>query len=404
MPSTEGAATPWIWAGPIRAWAIDYERKGRGGRADPGVWVCCKEAAFLLPASSSATAATGAAAHADNWASGDGLLLSLAAETLNQCREHKDPKNALKLFNNIMSNAWARLPAEMTTRYGLKRESTVYERHVTMFLMEALQDAGYDAMAKRLADERKKHLEERKRIAARKAAAPTTKTAAGPLASAKMKRPFSSSGGGGGGAGEQQKRSRPLESAGGAAGRPAGKTEESKRAFAPPKTGEYEEYVLKPVKEPDDGEVAKAMVAALSKARAPLSLGQVALSVKDQFRGVAWNFARWLQAVKRSTAARPGWFVGHGDDMLGVGPEAGVEPPKGAPAPKPAPVAAPATGGAEEGSAEEGAAGDPAEGNAAGAVESSEPGGAEAADADGAAGGGNESSLADELFGDTSDL
>mgnify|MGYP007078078561 CR=1 FL=1 len=66
-------------------------------------------------------------------------MLRLTSEIVDQCRKHRDPRNALKLFNNILTNAWSRLPADVTGKYGLKRETVLYERHVTAFIMEALQ-------------------------------------------------------------------------------------------------------------------------------------------------------------------------------------------------------------------------------------------------------------------------
>ena len=87
LPAREGAARPWVWAGPVRAWSADYERKvavqGGGSRLEAGIWVCCKEGAFLLPVDRAARARPGFAeseAHARSWATGDGLLARLASD------------------------------------------------------------------------------------------------------------------------------------------------------------------------------------------------------------------------------------------------------------------------------------------------------------------------------------
>jgi len=118
LPSRKGAARPWLWAGPLRAWANEVERK-RDGRPEPGVWVCGTHAAFMLVAGA---AATDDDAHARSWQTGDGLLLRFAAEVVHQCREFGDSKRAVKLFNNIMTTAWTRLPADLVARHALKRE------------------------------------------------------------------------------------------------------------------------------------------------------------------------------------------------------------------------------------------------------------------------------------------
>ena len=52
-------------------------------------------------------------AHAKLWASGDGLLVHYAAELLAGCREHRDPRNAVKLFSMITTSAWARMPSDV---------------------------------------------------------------------------------------------------------------------------------------------------------------------------------------------------------------------------------------------------------------------------------------------------
>ena len=77
---------------------------------------------------------------------------------------------------------------------------------------------------------------------------------------------------------------------------------------------------------PSDLQVAHLMLAMLRTAPEGLSLAQVALTAKDDHPTVPWNFARWMQAVRRGQKARPLWFSAHGDEMLGVGPQPGVEP------------------------------------------------------------------------------
>ena len=165
--------------GPVRAWSADYERKvsvqGGGSRVEAGIWVCCKEGAFLLPVDRAAKARPGFAeseAHARSWATGDGLLARLASELIAECR--KQGTQAHLLFNNIISNGWARLPAESVAKYELKRDAVLYDKRGanTAFLVDALEEAGFEAMAKKLGEQRKKVIEQRRAAAARAAAPP----------------------------------------------------------------------------------------------------------------------------------------------------------------------------------------------------------------------------------------
>ena len=154
------AARPWVRCGPVRAWSVDFDRKGADGRAAPGLWVCCKSVALYM---SAAHVATDVEAHARSWFANDGLLVHSAATLLSTCREHRDPRNAVKLFNNITSTAWGRMPAEITGgKAGAKKEA-IYEKHVTAFLVETLVDNGFKLFADRLQEQRKRFLEEEKR-------------------------------------------------------------------------------------------------------------------------------------------------------------------------------------------------------------------------------------------------
>jgi hypothetical protein len=145
LPNKEGGSRPWVWAGPIRAWSTDLDRRGTDGKLLPGLWLCTKTVAYFAPL---ARASSTSEAHMRSWLTGDGLLTRYAAELLAGCREHRDPRTAVKLFNTICSSAWSRLPAE-TVKYGVRRE-TLLEKHVTTFVIEALEDAGYAEFGKRI--------------------------------------------------------------------------------------------------------------------------------------------------------------------------------------------------------------------------------------------------------------
>ena len=43
-------ARPWVRAGPVRAWSIDFEKKGADGRPVAGLWLCSKGAALYMAA------------------------------------------------------------------------------------------------------------------------------------------------------------------------------------------------------------------------------------------------------------------------------------------------------------------------------------------------------------------
>ena len=82
--------------------------------------------------------------------------------TLTLSRQHRDPAAAAKLYNNLLGAAWAKVPRPLVLKYGLKQDAVVYERHGARLLIDALQEAGQDAFAARLRDERKKALEQSK--------------------------------------------------------------------------------------------------------------------------------------------------------------------------------------------------------------------------------------------------
>lgn len=156
-PAAKRASSPWVWAGPVRAWSIDFEARPRDGRPDPILWLCTAHAAYALRPSEAAGGETevGGAAlqhvssldRADRsapdplasaasraWAMGDGLAMRLAGEVLAGCREQADPSRAVKLYNLIMTNAWSRLPQADTA--GMQRNAAVYEKHLASFLIQ----------------------------------------------------------------------------------------------------------------------------------------------------------------------------------------------------------------------------------------------------------------------------
>ena len=354
-------ARPWVRAGPVRAWSIDFEKKTPDGKSVAGLWLCSKSAALYMAANNVSTASD---AHSKGWCTGDGLLVHYASEVLAGCREHRDPRNAVKLFNMLISSAWARMPTDISSKYGLRKE-VLYEKHVADFVLEVLQDAGYKLFATRLEEERKKA----PRLP--NAAKPTTaalppkappkpvaaievsevvgnggkaaKASAASSGAAGAKRPASAtmtgSDGADGAAPSAKVATVPAATKAGNAASSSG----GRQAAAKPAPSAAPATV--PPKDLDDADIARAMLAVLRKAHAPLSYSQVALSCKDDNPTIVMNFARWLQAVQRGLKARPQWFVHIGAEMLSIGPEAGVEPTEPAepavpPAASPTPVAA----------------------------------------------------------------
>ena len=81
-------------------------------------------------------------------------------------------------------------------------------------------------------------------------------------------------------------------------------------------------------REPTDDEVAKAMERVLAKASAPLSLAQVALSVKSLLPSAMWNLAKWVAAVRSAKAVKQAWFADVGEDMLSLKRRVGETPPE----------------------------------------------------------------------------
>jgi len=361
VPVRAGGASPWLWAGPVRAWAVEHERKGRDGKSDAGLWVCCKHGALLLCASSYGTASS---AHVDHWLTGDGLLLRFAAEIIAGCREHREPKSAAKLYNTIVSQAWGSLSPQLSSKYGLKRDSVLYERHTATYVIEALHEAGYDVFAQRLRDERKKVLEERKlkqqqaaslrpgwpvqsstatimlravsASSSAKTDAPWRRSAASsqpassrlaleqPAAAPRVKPPLAAETGAPSFVGSK----RPASSA------PKG-VHKLTKPEAVPLMG-FGSNLDRPLadtanlagynpREPDDAAVAQTMLAALQRANALLSLGQVAQSARKAHPQVPWNSAKWQLAVQRGLSARSQWFTVHGCDMLSASAEGSTQ-------------------------------------------------------------------------------
>ena len=367
LPTKEGAARPWVWAGPVRAWSVDYETA-----RDPGLWVCCSSTAFLLRAS---RANLGTDSLARSWHTGDGLMVRLAAEMIAGCRAHKEPKNAVKLFNNITWSAWSRLPADVERKYSVRRE-VMYEKAVTSFVMDALDECGHAPFAARLRDARKKHLEEARAKRERQAAAAAGGAAGGtagskrpagagtarvpvpderrPAKAARLSSSAASASASAVAAASTAITAAPAEAeaeaasasssraapgaafaastAAAAAAAAAAATSAKPQVKPPPKSIKAAPPKPKPAAAPkgppDDAGVARAMLSVLKASSAPLSLAQVAMTCKSKVSDVPWNFGKWMGAVQRGIAARPGWFTQHGSDMIGVGPEAGIEPPE----------------------------------------------------------------------------
>jgi len=360
MPVTEGGSRPWVWAGPIRAWSADLEHRGGDGKLYPGLWLCTKTIAYFAPL---VKAATTNDAHARSWFACDGLLTRYAAELLAGCREHRDPRTAVKLFNTISSTAWSRLPADVTSKLGIKKEATLAERHFTSFVVEALEDGGYTDFAKRVAEQRIEFERRQERLAARPGgpshvavALPRRHIAPPPAADESCRSgPATSSRttpGAAFGIGSKRPADGAIQALGtakeGKLPKVGGRGKIGTEVVRPPPAtaratagggGAFVSGVgsggaasaaacgkgIGP-KDPDDAEVARTMLAVLRKAHAPLSLAQVALACKDALPLSMWNLARWLQAVGRALKARPRWFASIGTDMLGIGLEPGVEP------------------------------------------------------------------------------
>lgn len=240
------------------------------------------------------------------WFTGDGLLMHYATELLAGVCSQRDPRNAVKLYHNLTSSAWARLPPAISSKYGLRMQ-VLYEKHVCDFVVEALQDGGHKMFAARVLEERKKPLPPPPRPKPPPTAAPARPVASPP--DAKESSAAASGVGGKGGGGSK-------------ATRPAGE----KALPAPRQAKVAASAASAAAKEFDDADVARAMLIVLRKAHAPLSFAHVASEAKSAHPSLMWNLARWLQAVQRGLRARPHWFVRIGAEMLGVGPEAGVEP------------------------------------------------------------------------------
>lgn len=331
VPLRGGCARPWVWVGPVRAWSADYERKSPAGKAVAGLWVYCSEAAFYVTA---AEAASVSEPHARCWATNDGLLVRLASEVVQQCKAHRDPRGAAKLFNTIINNAWSRLPTEVERAYGLKRDVVVYEKHTVRFLVEALEEAGHAPMAQRLVEHRNKRMvEERKpkvqrpgqaAVAPRPAesrpvqhAGSSTALGAGDMAPGKR------ASHGGSGAPAKVPKAVQLSSGRAAAAADTTTSTSGTPAAAKGTDDQVTTATSAPVQAsaPSDVEVAEAMLTLLRKSPEALSFAQIAVSCKSTFPGTQWNLGKWINAVKRAHAARPAWFAAVGEDMLSPGSE-----------------------------------------------------------------------------------
>ena len=258
------------------------------------------------------------------------------------------------------------MPDEIAVKHGVRREA-IYETHVVNFVCEALVDANYTPFATRFGEYARKMQEEialklERQAAAAKAAAtkpaPAPARRPPPAAVAATDDTADTRTGAVGGGGSGNKRPAAALSSDGpdakqartALAKPAGEV----RTAAASKAASGKAANASSGREPDDAYVARAMLAVLRKAKAPLSLSQVALESKSANPTVLWNFARWLQAVQRGMRARPTWFTAIGSEMLGVGPEAGVEP-------KAANAASEAEEGAQPAAASDTGDADPAE-------------------------------------------
>ena len=400
------SARPWVRAGPVRAWSIDFDKKGGDGKGVAGLWLCSKGAALYMAAKHVSTASD---AHSKAWFTGDGLLVHYTAELLAGCREHRDPRNAVKLYNNLTATAWARMPSEVGAKYGLRKE-VLYEKHVTPFVVEALQDAGHKPFAARVEEERKRAPAPRAPNAPKPTAAAQPPKPPPPKPIAAVEPKDDPKGNGAGGGSKRPATAPPGSGDGGNGGGAAAKAPKlaagakagaGEKPRAPPAKAPKPAPAPAPTKEIDDADVARTMLAVLRKASAPLSFAQIALSCKDANPAAMWNFARWLQAVQRGIKARPSWFANIGAEMLGVGAGAGIEPAATAAATAPPPAAGPpaaALGGVATGGpgAARPATGGPGLGGVAtggpGAVAAGGPGLARAAPA-------AMSKLDEELFG-----
>ena len=121
----------------MRAWSGDFEQRGADGRSAPGLWVCCKGCALYMQAGH---ASSHAEAHARSWRTGDGVLVHFTAELLAGCREHREPRTAVKLFNNVMTSAWARMPC-MRVSVRARRASAVRGRGVIVWSSGAQKES-----------------------------------------------------------------------------------------------------------------------------------------------------------------------------------------------------------------------------------------------------------------------
>ena len=104
----------------VRAWSADLERRSPEGKLLAGLWICCKGVVAYAPLASAGASHEG---HARSWFTGDGLQAWYATELLTACKEHRDPRTAVKLYSNVATSAWARMPPEVATKFGVRRES-----------------------------------------------------------------------------------------------------------------------------------------------------------------------------------------------------------------------------------------------------------------------------------------
>ena len=170
IPREKGGFSPFIWAGHIRGWTAETSSTDHCA-----LWVCTSRAAYLLPESDAAVpksvdAASGPTSQ-NSWQGNDGLLLRFASELIGQCRLHRDPSGAAKLFNNILSNAWARLPKNVSSL--LKRDAVLCEKFAADFLIDCLHEANQKPFSKKFEEFRDTQLKKQAaapRLAARSSA------------------------------------------------------------------------------------------------------------------------------------------------------------------------------------------------------------------------------------------
>lgn len=359
-----GASSPWVWAGPLRAWSADFSQTGERGRVEPVLWVCTAHAAYELRPSlaGGSEVAAGSSRRADSsavsdgrrpaaapvlnstrtWMTGDGLALRLTAEILAGCKE-QSAKRTVMLYNVIVTGAWSRMPKSATA--GLARNQFIFQEHVFSLLVEALGDAKHEPMAARLKEERARYLEQKQRstyitrghLESRRAIKSGI-IGIGAVAAAAVRArvaEFSANSARTPGA-EPDATTRHLPrvkpAAKGATGRKRSGEQlgepSSKRPKPPPpealpqmrsgadgvaRAAKASSLLLRPAVagalEPVDAEVCRILLSVLNKASVPLAVTALTLAAKSKLPSVPWNFAQWLLVVNRTVNARRALFA-----------------------------------------------------------------------------------------------